>query len=85
VIKSAQAENGLMFDSLKTRDTASVWVTSQALTAVFHSEDIGDQELRDLLKSLRAPFSSGAIVETQRHQRGDGPFPAGLNPAMPAL
>ena len=85
VLLSAQASDGLMFDSLKTRKESSVWVTSQSLIGIFHSPDLSAQEAQVFIKNLEAPFKPDSFLEKNGAVYAWSPPGGELNPAMPAL
>lgn len=85
VIAAARAPDGLIFDSLKVRKDANVWVTSQCLTAVFHSRDLPPSQVNAFVAQLDLPFRRDLFIEMNGVKLGWLQPTGEPNPAMPAL
>ena len=84
-IQQGQAPNGLIFDSLRERNVASVWVTSQTLTGVFHPPELNNEESGKLVTALDAVFQPEQTFEKDGVKYGWLQTDGTLSPAMTPL
>jgi hypothetical protein len=80
-----EAPNGLIFDSLRERKGASVWVTAQTLTGVFHLPDLHNEESSKLVAALDAAFQPAQTFEKDGVKYGWLQSDGTLSPALVPL